>query len=195
MHSQRFGVGVFFLLMLGSCCFPAIIVAVCSETRASAGHAHRREGDVRGDHLRGGRRGGVCFLANVVGRTFLTCRWHRVEVDEWIILNLSVTAGASTSGCSSAHRSSWSVSLAIRWAWRNEQFDEDIKYLVFTESDKDKMRPRSTGTAGGAGGADGEPRTAPSVASGVAPPRHEAGRSSDTGDHRSGRCRVMSRNP
>jgi len=34
------------------------------------------------------------------------------------------------------------VSLfGIRWAWRNEQFDEDIKYLVFTESDKDKMTP------------------------------------------------------
>ena len=29
----------------------------------------------------------------------------------------------------------------IRWAWRNEQFDEDIKYLVFTESDQDKMTP------------------------------------------------------
>ena len=34
------------------------------------------------------------------------------------------------------------VSLyGIRWAWRNEQFNEDIKYLVFTESDKDKMTP------------------------------------------------------
>ncbi len=29
----------------------------------------------------------------------------------------------------------------IRWASRNEQFDEDIKYLVFSESDKDKMDP------------------------------------------------------
>jgi len=29
----------------------------------------------------------------------------------------------------------------IRWAWRNDQFDEDIKYLVFTESDQDKMTP------------------------------------------------------
>jgi len=29
----------------------------------------------------------------------------------------------------------------IRWAWKNEQFDEDIKYLVFTESDEDKMSP------------------------------------------------------
>jgi len=31
--------------------------------------------------------------------------------------------------------------IGIRWAWRNEQFDEDIKYLVFTESDEDKMVP------------------------------------------------------
>ena len=31
--------------------------------------------------------------------------------------------------------------FGIRWAWRNEQFDEDIKYLVFTESDEDKMSP------------------------------------------------------
>jgi hypothetical protein len=29
--------------------------------------------------------------------------------------------------------------IAIRWAARNEQFDEDIKYVVFDESDKDKM--------------------------------------------------------
>ena len=27
----------------------------------------------------------------------------------------------------------------IRWGMQNEQFDEDIKYLVFNESDKDKM--------------------------------------------------------
>ncbi len=31
--------------------------------------------------------------------------------------------------------------FGIRWAWKNEQFDEDIKYLVFTESDRDKMTP------------------------------------------------------
>lgn len=30
--------------------------------------------------------------------------------------------------------------VGIRWAARNEQFDEDIKYLVFTEdSDKERM--------------------------------------------------------
>lgn len=29
--------------------------------------------------------------------------------------------------------------VAIRWAARNDQFDEDIKYVVFDESDKDKM--------------------------------------------------------
>lgn len=31
--------------------------------------------------------------------------------------------------------------VAIRWAKKNEQFDEDIKYLVFDENDKDKMSP------------------------------------------------------
>jgi len=29
--------------------------------------------------------------------------------------------------------------IGIRWAHKNEQFDEDIKYLVFDEDDKDKM--------------------------------------------------------
>ena len=29
----------------------------------------------------------------------------------------------------------------IRWAASNEQFNEDIKYLVFDEGDKDKMSP------------------------------------------------------
>ena len=29
--------------------------------------------------------------------------------------------------------------VAIRWAAKNEQFDEDIKYVVFDEDDKDKM--------------------------------------------------------
>ncbi len=31
--------------------------------------------------------------------------------------------------------------VAIRWASKNDQFDEDIKYVVFDESDKDKMDP------------------------------------------------------
>ena len=31
--------------------------------------------------------------------------------------------------------------FAIRWAAQNEQFDEDIKYVVFDENDKDKMSP------------------------------------------------------
>ena len=31
--------------------------------------------------------------------------------------------------------------VALRWAKNNEQFDEDIKYLVFDEKDKDKMTP------------------------------------------------------
>jgi hypothetical protein len=29
--------------------------------------------------------------------------------------------------------------IGIIWAHNNEQFDEDIKYLVFDENDKDKM--------------------------------------------------------
>jgi len=33
------------------------------------------------------------------------------------------------------------VVFGIRWAARNEQFDEDIKYLVFDENDQDKMSP------------------------------------------------------
>jgi len=33
------------------------------------------------------------------------------------------------------------VVFGIRWAANNEQFDEDIKYLVFDEGDKDKMTP------------------------------------------------------
>ncbi len=31
--------------------------------------------------------------------------------------------------------------VAMRWAKNNDQFDEDIKYLVFDENDKDKMTP------------------------------------------------------
>jgi len=34
------------------------------------------------------------------------------------------------------------VVYGIRWAARNEQFDEDIKYLVFDDGDKDKMDPK-----------------------------------------------------
>lgn len=29
----------------------------------------------------------------------------------------------------------------VRWAAKNDQFDEDIKYLVFDENDEDKMTP------------------------------------------------------
>lgn len=29
----------------------------------------------------------------------------------------------------------------IRWASKHEQFDEDIKYLVFDENDQEKMSP------------------------------------------------------
>jgi len=31
--------------------------------------------------------------------------------------------------------------IAVRWAAKNEQFDEDIKYVVFDENDRDKMDP------------------------------------------------------
>lgn len=30
---------------------------------------------------------------------------------------------------------------AIRWAAHNDQFNEDIKYVVFDENDRDKMSP------------------------------------------------------
>ncbi|MFZ1545642.1 MAG: hypothetical protein WAT12_00850 [Candidatus Nitrotoga sp.] len=30
----------------------------------------------------------------------------------------------------------------IRWGMKNEQFDEDIKYLVFDEGDREKMSPQ-----------------------------------------------------
>ena len=33
------------------------------------------------------------------------------------------------------------VVIGLRWAAKNEQFDEDIKYLVFDDGDKDKMSP------------------------------------------------------
>lgn len=33
------------------------------------------------------------------------------------------------------------VAFGIRWAMRNEQFDEDIKYVMFNESDKERMDP------------------------------------------------------
>lgn len=29
----------------------------------------------------------------------------------------------------------------MRWGFKNEQFDEDIKYVVFSEGDRDKMSP------------------------------------------------------
>ena len=29
----------------------------------------------------------------------------------------------------------------MRWGFKNEQFDEDIKYVIFDEEDQDKMTP------------------------------------------------------
>lgn len=31
--------------------------------------------------------------------------------------------------------------VAVRWASKNDQFDEDIKYVVFDENDREKMSP------------------------------------------------------
>lgn len=33
------------------------------------------------------------------------------------------------------------AAFGIRWAMRNEQFDEDIKYVMFDESDEERMDP------------------------------------------------------
>lgn len=33
------------------------------------------------------------------------------------------------------------VIIGLRWASRNAQFDEDIKYVVFDKDDEDKMDP------------------------------------------------------
>ncbi len=33
------------------------------------------------------------------------------------------------------------VVVMLRWAAKNSQFDEDIKYTVFSEDDEDKMTP------------------------------------------------------
>ncbi len=44
----------------------------------------------------------------------------------WLIAGAMIIAGAI---------------YALRWAKKNEQFDEDIKYLVFDEKDKEKMSP------------------------------------------------------
>jgi len=32
--------------------------------------------------------------------------------------------------------------IGVIWAAKNGQFDEDIKYLVFTEGDRDRMDPK-----------------------------------------------------
>lgn len=33
------------------------------------------------------------------------------------------------------------VVIGLRWAMRNAQFDEDIKYVVFNKDDEEKMTP------------------------------------------------------
>lgn len=52
-------------------------------------------------------------------------------VDGWTIYLWLVVGGAILIA----------VVFGIRWAMRNEQFDEDIKYVMFTEDDRDRMDP------------------------------------------------------
>lgn len=52
-------------------------------------------------------------------------------VDGWTIYLWLVVAGLIVVA----------AAFAIRWAMRNEQFDEDIKYVMFTEDDKGRMDP------------------------------------------------------
>lgn len=51
--------------------------------------------------------------------------------DGWTIYLWMVAAAAILIG----------AAFGLRWAYRNNQFNEDIKYLVFDEKDKEKMSP------------------------------------------------------
>lgn len=51
--------------------------------------------------------------------------------DGWTIYVWMVAAAAILIG----------AAFFLRWAVKNFQFDEDIKYVVFDENDKDKMEP------------------------------------------------------
>lgn len=51
--------------------------------------------------------------------------------DGWTIYIWMVAAAAILIG----------AAFFLRWAVKNFQFDEDIKYVVFDEQDKDKMDP------------------------------------------------------
>ena len=58
-------------------------------------------------------------------------QWTLVQTDGWTIY-LWLVAGALIL---------IAVVYWMRWGLKNEQFDEDIKYVVFSEDDKDKMTP------------------------------------------------------
>ena len=49
--------------------------------------------------------------------------------DGWTIYLWMVAAAAILIG----------AAFALRWGFKNNQFDEDIKYVVFDDDDKDKM--------------------------------------------------------
>ena len=51
--------------------------------------------------------------------------------DGWTIYVWMIAAAAILIG----------AAFFLRWASKNFQFDEDIKYVVFDETDKDKMSP------------------------------------------------------
>jgi nitrogen fixation-related uncharacterized protein len=51
--------------------------------------------------------------------------------DGWSIYLWLIAGGGIIAACA----------YMMVWAAKNEQFDEDIKYLVFTEGDKEKMTP------------------------------------------------------
>lgn len=51
--------------------------------------------------------------------------------DGWTIYLWLVAGGMIIAACI----------YGIYWASHNQQFDEDIKYLVFSKTDKDKMTP------------------------------------------------------
>ena len=59
--------------------------------------------------------------------------FHFIEnlPDGWTIYLWMVAAAAILIG----------AAFGLRWAYRNNQFNEDIKYLVFDEKDKEKMDP------------------------------------------------------
>lgn len=58
-------------------------------------------------------------------------QWIQNLPDGWTIYVWLVAAGAIIVG----------ALIGIRWAAKNAQFDEDIKYVIFNKTDKDNMTP------------------------------------------------------